>query len=28
LNAALAADPSIPGAILDNGGTTISVRTK
>jgi hypothetical protein len=28
LNAALAADPNIPGAILDNGGTTISVRTK
>jgi len=28
LSAALAADSSIPGAILDNGGTTISVRTK
>jgi hypothetical protein len=28
LSAAVAADPSIPGAILDNGGTTISVRTK
>ncbi len=28
LSTALAADPSIPGAILDNGGTTISVRTK
>jgi Siphovirus Gp157 len=28
LSAALAADPSIPGATLGNGGTTISVRTK
>jgi hypothetical protein len=28
LGAAVAADPTIPGAILDNGGTTISVRTK
>jgi hypothetical protein len=28
LSTALAADPSIPAAILDNGGTTISVRTK
>ena len=28
LSAALAADSSIPGAILDNGGSTISVRTK
>lgn len=28
LSTALAADSSIPGAILDNGGTTISVRTK
>ena len=28
LSAALAADGTVPGAILDNGGTTISVRTK
>ena len=28
LSSALAVDPSIAGAILDNGGSTISVRTK